>query len=206
MMRVGLPPDLDTRFAQAGIAIIEYALTAADLTEMDRAFPVLPPGAAGARAADFAADDFGWLAEHTVLAALAERLGGEPLHLVRALALDKSPSANWFVPWHQDRADDHTERPADVLARIVTLRVHLDDCGEDNGPLEVLPGTHLAGRLARTDVARLTQAAEPLLCLAARGDILAMRPLLLHRSQRARKPAARRVLHLEWAPAGQRTM
>jgi ectoine hydroxylase-related dioxygenase (phytanoyl-CoA dioxygenase family) len=88
---------------------------------------------------------------------------------------------------------------------MVTLRVHLDDCGEDNGPLDVLPGTHLAGRLARTDVARLTQAAEPLLCLAARGDILAMRPLLLHRSQRARKPAARRILHLEWAPAGQRT-
>jgi hypothetical protein len=32
----------------------------------------------------------------------------------------------------------------------------------------------------------------------ARGDIVAMCPLLIHRSQRARTPAARRVIHLEF--------
>lgn len=195
-----LPHDLDARFASAGVAIIEFALTEVDLDRMDDIFPSLEPGQAGARGVGFRPEDIAWLASHPVLSALSKRLADAPARLIRTVALDKSPAANWFVPWHQDRSDETTERPVPVLSRIVTLRVHLDDCDENSGPLEVLPGTHLAGRLERAEVARLAAGVDPLLCLAARGDILAMRPLLLHRSQKARVPSRRRVLHLEWAP------
>jgi hypothetical protein len=43
-----------------------------------------------------------------------------------------------------------------------------------------------------------TAGASAALCLADRGDIVAMRLLLLHRSQRAKMPAARRVIHIEY--------
>jgi ectoine hydroxylase-related dioxygenase (phytanoyl-CoA dioxygenase family) len=84
---------------------------------------------------------------------------------------------------------------------MIALRIHLDDCDEDNGPLEVIPGSHELGRLTAGDIAALTGQSQPLLCLAVRGDLVALRPLLVHRSQRARRPAARRVLHLEFVPS-----
>lgn len=196
-----LPATLDERFATLGVAIIEHALGPADLAQLDAAFPKLAPGMAGVRSAGFAMGEHAALVANATLAAVAARLADRPMQLTRALALDKSPAANWFVPWHQDRAENGRDRPVAELEQIVTLRIHLDDSDESNGPLEVVPGSHVDGRLDRDAIAALCRAVEPLLCLALRGDILVMRPLLVHRSQRARKPAARRVLHLEYAPA-----
>jgi ectoine hydroxylase-related dioxygenase (phytanoyl-CoA dioxygenase family) len=186
-------------FSASGVAIFEYVLTADDLKVMDAAFPALAPRAAGARLAAFSPEAQAWLAAHDGLRELASRLLQTPSRLSRMQAFDKSAGANWFVPWHQDRAEDGQERPVAELERTVALRIHLDDCDENNGPLEVIPGSHLAGRLDADAIAARTAVAASMLCLTVRGDILAMRPLLIHRSQRARAPAARRVLHLEYA-------
>jgi ectoine hydroxylase-related dioxygenase (phytanoyl-CoA dioxygenase family) len=196
--RPELSPDLTQRFRDAGVAVVEYALLPEDLTRMDAGFPMLAVGGAGARTADFDRDFVNWLADHDGLLALAERLALTPMRFARALALDKSPGANWFVPWHQDRAVDGVDRAVSMLERMIALRIHLDDCDEANGPLEVIAGSHTHGRLTAGDIAVLTGQCDPLLCLAVRGDIVALRPLLVHRSQRARVPAARRVLHLEF--------
>ena len=81
---------------------------------------------------------------------------------VRAILFDKNESANWTVPWHQDRAIAvrekiefpgygpwsvksgvvHVQPPLEILEKMVTLRIHLDPCPEDNGPLRVIRGTH----------------------------------------------------------------
>lgn len=132
--------------------------------------------------------------------------------LVRALLFDKPPGRCWFVAWHKDlsiavsgsaeRATvkagvPHVEAPEDLLRRMVAVRIHLDDANEENGCLEVVPGSHLEGkRVVSTDGARALR--------ARRGDVLLMRPLLTHRSRRSRPEATsgRRVIHLEWAPAG----
>lgn len=196
-----LPADLVDRFQVAGIAIVEYALAKADLAEMDAVFPTLAPRTAGARVSDFTPHAQSWLVCHTGLNELAARLGGGHMRLSRLQALDKSPLTNWFVPWHQDRAEHGLERPRAQLERTVALRIHLDDCNEDRGPLEVIPGSHLAGRLASPAITDLVATRQALLCLAVRGDIVAMRPLLVHRSQRARIPSQRRVLHLEYRRA-----
>lgn len=199
--RRALEPDaLFDRFASLGVAIVEHGLTDADVAAMEAYFPTLGARQAGARTAAFSPAGMAWLGRHEGLSALARRLGGRSMRIVRALAFDKSEGANWFVPWHQDRAADGSEREIATLERMVALRVHLDDCQEDNGPLEVAPGSHRYGRLEAAGIAGLVADTAPLVCLAVRGDIVAMRPLLVHRSQRARVPAARRVLHLEYAP------
>lgn len=73
---------------------------------------------------------------------------------VRGIFFDKTPGANWKVPWHQDLAIavrerrevpgftgwsvkegvPHVQPPAAVLERMLTLRLHLDPCGPDDGP------------------------------------------------------------------------
>lgn len=138
--------------------------------------------------------------------------------VVRGLFFDKPPGHGWALPWHKDhtiavRAHGrlgrftkpttkagipHVEAPAELLGRMVTARVHLDDMDDENGPLRVIPGSHRFDRTA-ADEARLPQVVR---CRA--GDVLLMRPLLTHASGHA-DPATtrhRRIVHLECAPAG----
>ena len=82
---------------------------------------------------------------------------------------------------------------------MITARIHLDDCDEENGALRVLPGSHREGKLAANDISRWAETHETSVCNAQAGDVLFMRPLLLHSSLRANNPVHRRVLHLEYA-------
>jgi ectoine hydroxylase-related dioxygenase (phytanoyl-CoA dioxygenase family) len=85
----------------------------------------------------------------------------------------------------------HVEAPDEVLQHMLTLRIHLDDATEENGPLVVLPGSHTS---------RDAPATRPAVAiLAAAGDVLAMRPLLAHCSGASRASSHRRVIHLEFA-------
>lgn len=151
------------------------------------------------------------------LDALAARFvpGAFPIH---ALYFDKNTASNWTVSAHQDvvmpfaeSSDEdgftrwttkgdvpHAAPPAAVLATLVALRVHFDDCGPERGPLAVLPGSHRDGVLADDAIGRLSlDRFRP--CLANAGDVVAMRPLTVHRSSRAAVPERRRVLHVVYA-------
>jgi ectoine hydroxylase-related dioxygenase (phytanoyl-CoA dioxygenase family) len=93
------------------------------------------------------------------------------------------------------------EPPQALLEQMFTLRLHLDDCGPDNGPLKVVPGSHKLGRVSALDLLRLGSSAEPLICLARAGDIVAMKALAVHASSPADAPSHRRVLHLDFTTA-----
>jgi len=82
---------------------------------------------------------------------------------------------------------------------MITVRLHLDDCGPEHGPLRVIPDSHREGRLDREAITRWreTVPTEEITCRA--GDALLMRPLLLHASSKATRPKHRRVLHVEYA-------
>lgn len=143
---------------------------------------------------------------------------GKELAAVRGLFFDKTEQANWPVPWHQDltlalcerretpgwsnwsvkRGIHHAQPPAGLLARMVTMRLHLDDCDEGNGPLRLVAGSHAHGILSREEIA--AAAASQTVVTARAGDALLMRPLILHASSPARRPSHRRVLHVEFAP------
>lgn len=91
--------------------------------------------------------------------------------------------------------------PDAVLADLIAVRVHLDDSAVGNGPLRVVPGSHENGRLtAAAAVSQRTVAGE-VVCSAARGGALLMRPLLLHASSKADVDMPRRVLHFLFGPS-----
>jgi ectoine hydroxylase-related dioxygenase (phytanoyl-CoA dioxygenase family) len=160
-----------------------------------------------------------YLAQSEDIRALVQAvLESEPFP-VRAILFDKVPEANWPVAWHQDQfipADQrldvpgftswsikkgvpHVRPPVTVLERMLTLRIHLDDCSADNGALKVVPGSHKLGLLTEERIRDMVAASDVTVCAATRGSVLAMRPLLLHASGSAVSPFHRRVIHLEYA-------
>jgi ectoine hydroxylase-related dioxygenase (phytanoyl-CoA dioxygenase family) len=165
--------------------------------------------------------EIGRLARSPELTAIAEAVLGPGAFAVRGLFFDKTPTVNWNLPWHQDltiavreRRDvpgfgpwtlkggiPHTHAPADLLSRMVTIRLHLDDCGPTNGPMRVLPGSHAAGKLDPGAIATWSARsdARAVDCIVPAGGVVVMRPLLLHASASGTGPGHRRVIHLEYA-------
>lgn len=136
--------------------------------------------------------------------------------LVRTLFFDKHPARTWTLPWHKDMTIavknnslvssrfskptnklgvPHVEAPESILQNMLTLRFHLDDVTDENGPLEIIPGSHLNGKIdqgSQRDIKKI---------LATAGDVLAMRPLVSHASGKSKEGTTRhrRILHFEFA-------
>ena len=149
---------------------------------------------------------------------IAEAAVGVDAYPVRGILFDKSPDANWKVIWHQDltiavreRRDvpgfgpwsekdgaPHVQPPAELLNAMVAVRMHLDDCTAENGPVRVLPGSHREGRLSAAQVDAWRLRAPEVECTVPAGGVLAFHSLLLHASSPARAPLHRRVIHIEY--------
>jgi len=144
---------------------------------------------------------------------------GDGCFAVRGIFFNKNPKANWKVTWHQDcviavrekldiegwgpwssKASVVHVRPAPAVLQQMLARIHLDDCGEDNGPLRVIPGSHRGGILSDAEI-KSRPKESAIECAVFRGDAILMRPLILHSSPPATKPSNRRVVHLEFAAA-----
>lgn len=139
--------------------------------------------------------------------------------LVRVIVFDKTPEKNWLVTWHQDKTiavNNKVEQPnwgpwsvkdgihhvqpsVDVLNNMITLRLHLDDADESNGCLKVIPKSHTLGILKKPAIDRLVGESQAFSCAAQSGDLLLMRPHLLHASSKGSSPKHRRVVHVEYS-------
>lgn len=147
---------------------------------------------------------------------LAESFLGKDAKVVRAIFFNKTHAANWKVPWHQDltiavrekretagftawtRKSEiwHVQAPDSILREMLTLRFHLDDADETNGALKAVAGSHRR----RLDSAEVQKLPKPFaLCRASKGDVMLMRPLVVHSSSAGTCPQNRRVIHLEMA-------
>jgi ectoine hydroxylase-related dioxygenase (phytanoyl-CoA dioxygenase family) len=140
----------------------------------------------------------------------------------KATIFDKSSTANWLVVWHQDTAlplkrrremphwgpwsvkdgVTYAHAPANALNKVLALRVHFDDSTPTNGPLRVLPGTHVFGVLTDEAIHDLSTRIESIECCVSQGAVLAMRPLIIHASSKSQTDSPRRVLHIEYAETG----
>ena len=143
---------------------------------------------------------------------------GENAFAVRAIFFNKVPDANWSLFWHQDSViavkERHdvagflawsqksgvwqTQPPSEVLAKMVAVRIHLDDCFADNGPLRVIPGSHRFGWLDE-EIDDWKQRVPEVVCEVGVGGVVAMCPLTLHASAESRSVCNRRVIHIEYA-------
>jgi hypothetical protein len=206
-------------FETTGICLIRRFLPEADLGPLRAAVDACVTGGPGNRV--FRLPRIDGLDLPSLLRDLATRLAGRPARMVRILAFDKTPETNWGVPWHQDRTVavkrrvdvdgfgpwsvkagmPHVAPPEALLEAMFSLRLHLDDCGRENGPLKIVPGSHRLGRLPVRDVLDLGNREAATTCLAGAGDVLAMKALTVHASDPASAPAHRRVLHLDFSTA-----
>jgi hypothetical protein len=163
------------------------------------------------------------LASDRRLHAIAARFVGPTAVPFRATLFDKSADANWLVVWHQDtavpvrcRIDNpawgpwsvkagvlYAHAPAAALETVVALRVSLDDSTQSNGPLRVLPHSHVNGVLSDTQIEATVARTAAVDCPTESGGVVAMRPLTIHSSSKSVNGQPRRVLHIEYAAAMQ---
>jgi hypothetical protein len=151
---------------------------------------------------------------------LSSALGGGSV-AVQCTLFAKSPFTNWSVTPHQDlsipvaskintprcsgwsekEGSIFTQPPVGVLNTCIAVRLHVDACGTEAGPLTVAPGSHKFGRLRSSAVAQLFASQARHVCIIPRGGALVLRPLLVHASPKAVASVNRRVLHFLFGPA-----
>lgn len=150
---------------------------------------------------------------------LARAVLGKGARPVKGVYFDKTSEANWLVPWHQDVTITVKERrdvpgfemrpvkegfvhaipPVEVSEQILAMRIHLDNAGPEHGALRVISGSHRHGRLDAAQVKDWTATSREEVVGVQAGDVMLMRPLLLHASSPCRLPDHRRVIHVEFA-------
>jgi len=81
--------------------------------------------------------------------------------------------------WAVKEGTLYVHAPVELLEELLAIRVHIDDCGIDNGVLRVVPGSHRAGRLSDAAIFSLRADRGETACPIRRGGALIMRPLLL---------------------------
>jgi ectoine hydroxylase-related dioxygenase (phytanoyl-CoA dioxygenase family) len=205
--------------AERGWAITRPIINESTVAQLRAAVaPLATDGRGGARnLLDVAAIQA--LATASPVRDLASAVLGAECFAVRALLFDKTPQANWKVIWHQDltvaareRAEvagygpwtekagvPHVQPPVAVLENMLAVRLHLDRCHTENGPVRVLDGSHRLGRLSGAAIDALRTTQREVECIVEKGGLLAFRPLILHASAPSTVPSHRRVIHVEFA-------
>lgn len=173
----------------------------------------------GIRGADKKFHTISDLAQSDEFVNLAGTILGSKPSIVRVIFFDKSSYKNWFVTWHQDKTialnnkveaagwgpwsfkdkTHHVQPPLEVLNKMVTFRLHLDDANENNGCLKVIPKSHKLGILSHPEITEVVNTQEPHLCEVKKGDLMLMKPLIIHSSSKSVIPDHRRVVHIEYS-------
>jgi hypothetical protein len=205
-------------FAKDGALRLREVLGTADLEGLEDAIAGLPPDQAGIRLYGIPGLRT-FLESSGLIGRVAASVLGERAQPVRAILFDKTAFNNWGLPWHQDRTIAVTHRlevagfgpwtvksgllhvapPFDVLAGMVTLRVHLDPVPEANAPLMIAPGSHRFGQIPESELKSVVQKYGTFVCLAEAGDIWLYSTPIVHCSEAARDPVHRRVLQVDFA-------
>jgi hypothetical protein len=212
--------DLPARLERDGVSIYRDVVPSDVVAGLISRF-ANSSGRPGARGFELCGDIVELLGSSGNLGSLAAQAAGMRANPVRVLYFDKTAETNWAVPWHQDRTIavshpaeidgygpwtrkngvDHVEPPLSVLAGMLTLRLFLDDCGEEDGPLEVALGSHRRGRILSSDLMKVVDQSAIFVATGRAGDVLVMKTLAVHRSKRAAVAAHRRVLHVDYSVA-----
>jgi hypothetical protein len=208
-----------TGFTTRGFALVPEVLTADECEAVAHRLATVPAHAAGTRCLLSQP----WC--RALAATIRQHPGLSPLVppdfvAAQCTYFQKSQARNWLVPLHQDVSIPVAQRvtheelggwsekegtwyvqpPVEFLQQLVAVRLHIDSCGIDDGPLRVVPASHLKGRLPEELAGTAQQIEAEFICTAGQGSVLVMRPLLLHASSKSRGTSRRRVLHFLFGP------
>lgn len=209
--------SLASEFESSGRVWLRNAISEEDLTLFDNA--ITASTKAGQRL-----DLSKWLKaalseESSVLRAV-RRLSPDAMP-VRIVAFNKSESANWGVPWHQDRVIAvaekaeiagynnwtnksgtwHCEPPQSILDEMLFVRIHLDVNDQLNGAMEIALGSHSSGFVPSANAENVANTFPLETCVAERGDVLILKMLTLHSSKPAKVQSGRRVFRIDFSPS-----
>lgn len=206
------------QFADNGVALVPNVLEARECEALNKRMSRRATPSGGTRK----------LLSESWCATLAQRIRQNPAIrtvlpgdavAVQCTYFEKSRSRNWLVPFHQDLSIPVADRvqdpdlhgwsvkegtlfvhaPMTTLEQLVAVRLHLDDCSTLDGPLRVVPGSHIRGPF--DPGAALARQKSEVVCTATRGDAFVMRPLILHASSKSKGASLRRVLHFLFGPS-----
>lgn len=131
----------------------------------------------------------------------AERNWLVPLHQDLSIPVAERLPAAGFGPWSEKQGQVFVQAPVALLEQLLAVRLHLDECGAEQGALRVVPGSQRHGILTPDEGLLWRARLGEQLCPVAAGGVMLMRPLLLHASSKSRAAGRRRVLHFLFAPA-----
>lgn len=135
-----VPPDLLAKIRAKSDEFLERSRSVSGKHEFFDLGPNHSPGSPHVRRLrkPVDADPFFWeLASGDVMTSIAADLVGPDVKFHSCKLNYKWPGSGELVKWHQDiNAWPHTNYSP------VTLGIHLDDVGEDEGPLACVPGSH----------------------------------------------------------------
>lgn len=206
-------------FERDGYAVVARVLPDHDCAAAAAMVQLADPGAGGTRcllAQPWCAALAATLRTHPALAGF---IAADSV-AVQCNYFEKSAERNWLVPIHQDlsipvaarvaepalrgwsekEGTQFVRAPAEVLEQMVAVRIHLDACGVDDGPLRVVPGSHRSGVVKAQEAIAMRAAGAEVTCTCPLGGALVLRPLLLHASSKGMGSSRRRVLHFVFGP------
>ncbi|HET7437019.1 MAG TPA: phytanoyl-CoA dioxygenase family protein [Thermoanaerobaculia bacterium] len=202
-----------------GFAVAEIALTANQCDHIAASLPTVAAGHGGIRNL-LTHPTVSQFLHHPAFGQYIWSLVGRDLVAVNATLFERTAQSSRRAEWHQDRFVSVKERlsvrgygewtakagivrveaPAEVLAQMLAVRIHIDD-RVDDGSLRAIAGSHLEGKLDAAQIAKMVATSEAENLSAARGQIVLMRPLLVHSSPAVLPAQRRRVIHIELAPS-----
>ena len=207
------------QFIEDGFEVVQNIISTGEIESITCEVEKLESKGGGIRNAEKKIASVKTLAESPKFISLASNYLSGQAKFVRAIIFFKSIENNWLVTWHQDKTVTvskrldapgwgpwsqkdgvlHVQPPVEVLTKMVTFRVHLDDSTEQNGGLKLIPGSHKEGVMSQASIENYSKMRSAISCEAPAGSALIMRPHILHASSKAKSTHPRRVLHLEYS-------
>ncbi|RBP48949.1 phytanoyl-CoA dioxygenase family protein [Arenicella xantha] len=207
------------QFLEDGFEIVQNIISTEEIEAITCEVGKLESKGGGIRNAEKKIASVKILAESAKFISLASNYLSAEASFVRAIIFLKSIENNWLVTWHQDKTVSvskrlnspgwgpwsqkdgvlHVQPPVEVLEKMITFRVHLDESTELNGCLRLIPGSDKEGVMSQPSIDSYSKLHSVISCEAPAGSALIMRPHTLHSSSKAKSNHPRRVLHLEYS-------
>lgn len=208
------PESLRYRVKEVGVCRVNSILEDNKVTELRNAFPENVHGIRNLLDRKIIRD----LACSEPVRKLASTILGSDCFAVRGTFFDKAPQANWssfqqdltievkerkdapgFNGWTKECGIQIVDPPTDILERMVSIRLYLDQSTKDNGPLRVFLGSHRNRRLSADQIQLITRRELSVECIVPAGAALVLKPLTLRGSSISLIPSRRRVIRLDYA-------